>query len=218
MKTLKYLIGAASALMLVSFAVSSASAQVSGSKHDLRPLFDASGVGDEICVFCHTPHSSNADAPLWNRTGATATFTMYDSPTMDNPNSTGPQGVSAGCLSCHDGATALNALKNGTLTETTGALPADGTIGDIILPLVPFTGNGDFGGDLTDDHPISITYAGGAAGDWNSPPTNSIPLYGAGDDQVECGSCHNPHGGVASTPFLRFTNAGSQLCLSCHKK
>lgn len=34
---------------------------------------------------------------------------------------------------------------------------------------------------------------------------------------VECGSCHDPHNYTNPT-FLRISNTGSNLCLSCHKK
>lgn len=44
-------------------------------------------------------------------------------------------------------------------------------------------------------------------------------LDGSNVPNVQCASCHEPHnGGAAGTPFLRFTNAQSQLCLSCHAK
>ena len=53
-----------------------------------------------------------------------------------------------------------------------------------------------------------------------------IRLYGSGSDsRVECASCHDPHGvpsaGVGSTiypTFLRKTNTGSTVCLTCHNK
>ena len=53
-----------------------------------------------------------------------------------------------------------------------------------------------------------------------------IRLYGSGtDSRVECASCHDPHGvpsgGAGSTmfpTFLRKTNAGSVVCLTCHNK
>ena len=49
-----------------------------------------------------------------------------------------------------------------------------------------------------------------------------IPLYTRNDltsDQpfVECASCHDPHNTTNGT-FLRTTNAGSALCLTCHIK
>lgn len=53
-----------------------------------------------------------------------------------------------------------------------------------------------------------------------------IRLYGSGSDsRVECASCHDPHGvpsaGAGSTilpTFLRKTNTGSTVCLTCHTK
>lgn len=53
-----------------------------------------------------------------------------------------------------------------------------------------------------------------------------IRLYGSGtDSRVECASCHDPHGvpsggnGTTFNPtFLRKTNAGSVVCLTCHSK
>ena len=53
-----------------------------------------------------------------------------------------------------------------------------------------------------------------------------LPLYGAFDvgaatavatlsaPTVECGTCHDPHN--SAPMFLRISNAGSRLCLSCH--
>lgn len=53
-----------------------------------------------------------------------------------------------------------------------------------------------------------------------------IRLYGSGiDSRVECASCHDPHGVPSAGPgsvfnptFLRKTNAGSVVCLTCHTK
>ncbi len=42
-----------------------------------------------------------------------------------------------------------------------------------------------------------------------------------GEDQpfVECATCHDPHRGSGTNPtFMRLTNKGSNLCLSCHIK
>ena len=69
---------------------------------------------------------------------------------------------------------------------------------------------------LTGDHPISVTYdptldtAFEAAVDVNAV----LQLYGAGADQVECASCHNPHEATNPT-FLRIT---VDLCTTCHIK
>lgn len=192
----------------VLFTTSTSWAVISGTAHD----FSAKGWGtQEKCIFCHTPHNAKTPqlAPLWNHASTTQTgWTMYDSATLDGPIQSSPQGVSKACLSCHDGSVAVDSYGSRTGVD---ANKIGGVGGDYE------TSTALVGTDLTDDHPISITYAGGAAGDWNSPPNNSLPLYGTGANQVECGSCHNPHDNQY-TKFLRISNTGSALCLSCHVK
>ena len=93
---------------------------VSNSNHNLSRT-DAEGITtvapggtNEVCVFCHTPHFSNADivdAPLWNRMSSGAVYTPYSSSTMDTTPGQ-PTGNSVACLSCHDGTVALDALVN----------------------------------------------------------------------------------------------------------
>jgi predicted CXXCH cytochrome family protein len=43
-------------------------------------------------------------------------------------------------------------------------------------------------------------------------------MYGATNDQVECATCHNPHDQTTFGKFLRFDNAASALCTTCHNK
>ncbi len=99
------------------------------------------------------------------------------------------------------------------------------------------------GTDLRDDHPVGITYptTNGSGTDWNTPAgSKGTSLYfevnGNGymdkdeirtyNGQVECASCHDPHGvpsaGVGSVfkpTFLRVDNAsGSAVCFTCHNK
>ncbi len=55
---------------------------------------------------------------------------------------------------------------------------------------------------------------------------NNVPLAGAPEPFVECGSCHDPH--LETTTFLRIdpldnpagdrSNSGSRVCLACHTK
>jgi predicted CXXCH cytochrome family protein len=89
--------------------------------------------------------------------------------------------------------------------------------------VIPTTSAAYIGNDLTNDHPISITFdAGGAefetavAGMVGSGGADSVPLYGSGLDQVECGSCHNPHDATGVGKFLRFSEAA--VCTLCHIK
>jgi Doubled CXXCH motif (Paired_CXXCH_1) len=102
------------------------------------------------------------------------------------------------------------------------------------------------GTDLRNDHPVGIRYpvVAGAGTDFKDPPRkearlayfdtngnaradpNEIRLYNSGDGyEVECASCHDPHGVPSAGPgspfnptFLRVNNAGSAVCLSCHTK
>lgn len=128
----------------------------------------------------------------------------------------------AECLACHSQTTSI-----------IGAGAADFTQAAI-------------GTDLRNDHPVGITYperTGDGTG-FNTPvrdigkpiffdsnangrmDSKDVRLYvTAGKAQVECASCHDPHGvpssGINSTifpTFLRNTNEGSALCLTCHSK
>ena len=99
------------------------------------------------------------------------------------------------------------------------------------------------GTDLSNDHPIGVTYpvaspdfTAGAVDrggikffDINGngrPDKNEIRFYNSGGGyEVECASCHDPHGVPSAGPgspfnptFLRIANAGSALCLACHIK
>jgi predicted CXXCH cytochrome family protein len=212
MRNIKYLVGAAFALSLL--ATGAARADVQNSAHDL------SGGTEEICVYCHTPHNGDtaSAAPLWNRTITSTTFTMYASPTLNMNIAGDPQASSLACLSCHDGVTGYNSIIRGTAT--------DGTI----MAGLRAIGEGA-SADLSNDHPISITYdisadtAFNAATGLGSPGANvsGLPLYdrtAGSNDQVECGTCHDPHDPTDGTipSFLRSTNVNSALCTTCHIK
>jgi mono/diheme cytochrome c family protein len=102
------------------------------------------------------------------------------------------------------------------------------------------------GTDLRNDHPVGIRYPteAGAGTDFKDPPRkdtrlaffdgngnnradpSDIRMYDTGDGyEVECASCHDPHGVPSAGPgsvfnptFLRVANAGSAVCLTCHTK
>jgi predicted CXXCH cytochrome family protein len=219
MKKLLILIAA----ILLTFSAAYAD-NVSNTDHNLADSANpySTSTTDEICVFCHTPHGGTTDAPLWNRNYTPGSFTMYTSPTMDmNVGVTGPESVSAACLSCHDGTTAFDSLINepgngndaiATWTWAGGNNKMDGTISPVAY----------LGTDLSDDHPISIAYDTTLDPDFNAIVNNyvgSLPLYPGSQsaNQVECGSCHNPHEDILPA-FLRISNAGSAICVSCHQK
>ncbi len=180
----------------------------------------------QICVFCHTPHAANAQpqAPLWNRklegdSGYSATYAMYDSSSMDASKLAGgppaaPSNASKLCLSCHDGVIAIGAVNvsNGVVNPN---LTMNNTAADGTMPAGEGESSGytrDLGTDLTNDHPISITYDStlvAADGELTDPLTSPhvgvrgpgvrplIPLIPDPQDgntpKLECISCHDPH-------------------------
>jgi len=174
------------------------------SDHDLG----GSNTNDDlqVCVYCHTPHSASTAAPLWNRDLPVGAYTMYGSPTLDMTIAASPQGTSLACLSCHDGTIAVDQLLNFPPNMTSNNTQIDAGV--------------NFGTDLSNDHPISVTY------DTTQDPNfiaavagqvGGLQLFGTGADQVECATCHLVHD-PAISPFLRISNTGSGLCLSCHIK
>ncbi len=78
----------------------------------------------EVCVYCHTPHGANSTvaAPLWNRTVTQRNYTLFSSGTAQQ-DITQPGPNSLTCLSCHDGATAIDSVIN-MPTQLAGAFRA----------------------------------------------------------------------------------------------
>jgi len=208
---------------------------VIGSRHDLSTASTS-----QVCEFCHTPHSANTNstipgAPLWNRAETTQTFALYGSPTM-NVAVSQPGGITRLCMSCHDGVSAT-AVVHGNVVNTKHDLVKPPGHPEPDTSSVPncerchtdfYTGKRRtlvLGTDLSNDHPVSMPYPtaaqdpafktpADAARGWGGTSQNDVKLYGG---WVECGSCHNVHN-PDTKPFLRKTNAGSRLCLTCHNK
>lgn len=126
-----------------------------------------------------------------------------------------------GCLACHSAGAGV-----------VGASATDFTVFAI-------------GTDLRNDHPVGVRFPTVGPGvDFNPPNVakvgvaffdkngnqrpdpNEIRLYDSGDGyEVECASCHDPHGVPSAGPgsqfnptFLRVANTGSAVCLTCHAK
>jgi len=101
------------------------------------------------------------------------------------------------------------------------------------------------GTDLTNDHPVGIRFpAAGPGVEFNQPTATgntiaffdsdgnghadpkNVRLYNSSNGyQVECASCHDPHGvpsgakgSLFNPSFLRVSNSGSALCQTCHSK
>ncbi len=219
MRNMKRVLSTASiALLLGSTA---AMAGIAESKHNLSTGNAGADDNGRICVYCHTPHAANTamtGAPLWNKPlPTTAAFAMYGQTIAGTQTADAPSMVSLACLSCHDGSSALNAVINAPGTGAgNGAIGNAGTMSGIAAIGAD---------DLTNDHPISIDYIPGRA---SLVPVDT-PLTGDGwgayttvgqllrNGKVECGSCHDPHEKQHGT-FLRNSNVGSKLCLTCHNK
>lgn len=210
-------------------------ASIVGSRHDL-----STSSTPEVCEFCHTPHGANTNptipgAPLWNRAETTQTFTLYGSPTM-NVAVSQPGGISRLCMSCHDGVNASTVVHSYVvstkhdLVKPPGHPPPDTTSSPSCERCHTDIYSGGrrtlvLGTDLSNDHPISMPYPTAtqdpafktptnASGGWGGNSKNDVMLFGG---WIECGSCHNAHDPTIY-PFLRKSNAGSGLCLTCHNK
>ena len=242
----RILVGAALAVLLsVNSAI--AQSTVAFGPHDLSAgsalRNTDSGIGGQTCVFCHTPHTGSVTVPLWNRGNTLSTYQVYTSSTLDAaaPSSAAIQsGVSGACLSCHDGSIAIDVLTNlagvahvasvaftrqatSKATYTAGGAGTNNTMSG---------GSPFLGTDLRNDHPITIIYETSRAATPSEfvsqtisgtkitvGTTNPLPLYGTttATATVECASCHNPHNNAQGS-FLRRSNNGSAMCLTCHIK
>ncbi|MFC2123343.1 cytochrome c3 family protein [Bacteroidota bacterium] len=161
----------------------------------------------EICIFCHTPHSSKPASPLWNRNDPGLNFTLYNS-TTTNATLGQPDGSSILCLSCHDGTVALGNVLNRATDITFGG-------GITTMPL----GNTNLTTDISDDHPISFTYSSDLAstdGQLKDPSLITHPVS-LESGKLQCVSCHDPHDDTYSH-FLVATTQYSGLCISCHER
>ena len=199
-----------------------------------------------ICVFCHTPHGANQQRAIWNHVvsgnasfnwgGTTQTTTGTPLPTALASFSS----TTLKCLSCHDGSVALGSVTNagggvaGVIalggTHQTGGL-LNGTAG---------ANRVGFGGNLSGNHPVGIPYAGqtGSAitnpvasgyyaptqtgctnsSTWCTTANTNINLIVNGAvRQVDCTSCHDPHG-TTNAYLLVVPTTGSQICLACHNQ
>jgi len=218
-----------------------------GTKHDFTGLNKRAGVVamptvafsdyGTPCVYCHIPpDSENRDSAAqggiegWNRfVPATNSYNLYDSRTLENKVKA-PSPISLLCLSCHDGTMAVDMTvfkPNGWRSSEDAALHLRINGADDLMSCGKCH-NGyrahniaikHIGTDLTNDHPISMNYAGtnDKDPDFRNPDgpygfDNGVKLY---EDKVECASCHNVHN--PDVDLLLRTRA-SRLCETCHIK
>lgn len=201
------------------------SVTVSGNKHNLsaantgvtyRAKDDpANPRGQQICIFCHTPHSANVSgqAPLWNRNFSSEIFQRYTSNTLKIRGIAAaqygagaqPNGSSRLCLSCHDGVSRLGAVYKGSEIEMVNANPfIEG-----LSSFKPSTNKMKSG-----HHPVSFVYLTGfnygsqtgtvltelqATTNYRFMPQSSagrvklIDSTRNGNGWMQCTTCHDPH-------------------------
>lgn len=206
------------------FMVGTASAEITGSAHDLKSELFGTAPSGEICVVCHAPHDNqNASGSLlWNHDASSwaGAFTVYSSGTLDGAAGQ-PGETSTLCLGCHDGTIAVDSYGGAS-----GTLKIDGVggnFGDVVA----------FGQDLGNDHPVGVTYATGTgtlfdseikavteAVNWSDGSTAGTIADILFANKVECASCHDVHNTKSNTAnsLLNVKNDGSALCLTCHSK
>jgi predicted CXXCH cytochrome family protein len=196
--------------MVMTTSVFAQQQSVVGSPHDLSAT---SGPGrvhaldeEQVCIFCHAPHNSTGQSPLWNRFMPPTHYKVYESSTTD-ARIDQPSGPSKMCLSCHDGALALGLLAS---------RPPDDPVIMSTRTMPP--GRSDLTTDLSDDHPISFRYDRALAvrdGQLKNPDvvTKQLPL--GPHSEMQCTTCHDPHNNKLGD-FLREPQLRSTICLSCH--
>lgn len=162
----------------------------------------------EICIFCHTTHSTNPMGPLWNREDPGSNYILYSNSISNTFQSSPgqPDGASLLCLSCHDGTIALgNVISRSSSIDFSGGYTT-------------MTGVNSLTTDLSDDHPVSFIFNAAIAtsdGQLSYPPSHPAKLDNNG--KIQCTSCHDPHNSMNQN-FLLATTQFSELCFSCHDR
>ncbi|MBI2565556.1 MAG: cytochrome c3 family protein [Candidatus Schekmanbacteria bacterium] len=216
---------------LATVSIARAEDDVTSTKHNMRNLssLDATAYGSatdhgEVCVYCHTPHNKNTsvEAPLWNRQVNTSGYTVYSSTTIDMTIDSQPTGVSLACLSCHDGTIGLDVIVNqpgDTYSAPSGTTMRSGNKAGGTPPVGDATFRPMLTQDLSDDHPVSVTYDPAIDVKFNSVASITSAGLRLFSGKVQCATCHNPHeSDTAKKPFLRIANGNSALCKTCHIK
>ncbi|MBI5505234.1 MAG: hypothetical protein HY899_10565 [Deltaproteobacteria bacterium] len=161
----------------------------------------ANATDNDLCVYCHTPHSAKTQRGLWSRALEPVRYKLYESSTTE-ARLQQPNGASRLCLSCHDG------------TMASGSTSRQGQ-----AAIARLTGRSVLGTDLSDDHPISFVYDQSLVARRRDLANPASLIGGARLDssgQVQCTSCHDAHA-ERHPQFLVADPAFSALCLACHR-
>lgn len=202
---------------------------------------------DEVCVFCHTPQlppgleggSGVVMQPAWQPSLKNHDFMMFDDIGRKQFGKMAVGSQSIACLSCHDSNQAFQVT--GGMADHPFGIPYRGFLRrqGRNQPVAEDTSEQKD----KDDGPSRVARFLKFADDFRLPSRGTVenrgvwwvsatgisavrtrsdlPLYARQSEDgetpyVECSSCHDPH--VARPLFLRVSNEGSKLCLTCHDK
>jgi predicted CXXCH cytochrome family protein len=168
-------------------------AGIIGSAHD----FSHGGtLARDLCLPCHTPHITAAEAPL-----------LAPGPAATQPTRSyrvGGGALDAGsivCLSCHDGTVARDVYAGAHAMTW-----SDRSAGDV-RP----------GSARVANHPVGVAYPDGTSGYHSAAAVVSGGRIRLPDGRIQCTTCHDPHNTHRHPGMLVMPNDGSRLCLSCHR-
>jgi len=210
-------------------------AGIEGTKHNLTN-HQETDVGSNICVFCHTPHGKPQSAmiPQWLPSkDKPDSFSTYDSlgrTVLGQGENIGS--VSVACMSCHDGTQAMETSVSSLSFDHPFGVPYRGHINlpqeSEENPIAPYkrakvavlSGFREADQAVIDEVPIWWVDTGADGRQRSDLQLFSRLAADAPDNTsaipyVECASCHDPHN--SNTTFLRISNHGSKLCLTCHE-
>lgn len=185
----------------------------------------------EVCVFCHTPglgtqsaapQTSDQKPAAWQKAVNQAlVFTVYDDLGQLDANALTVGSQSVACLSCHDGQQAQIIVMSHS--DHPFGVPYRGAAGFPFVAGKHLVAEDDFrdlSQGMIDNRPVFWVSRNGMT---RRRTRADLPVYvrqnGASDGSIpyiECSSCHDPHSDKEL--FLRTSNVGSQLCLTCHIK
>ncbi len=220
-------------------------AQARNPAHDMRDaLLRRAGDQTATCVYCHAPQGARAEAaqaPRWQSSEPVA-FSVYGGKAFDAATFEG--GATLLCMSCHD-ATQAPVVGGSPNDHPVGVRYAGVRGPRSPLPDLQLPRSID-AAPLAHDLGVQArprARAGSVAGFrapargvindrtvwWVATSPNSarrtrsdLPLFTneaastaeGSVPTVECATCHDPHNDKPM--FLRVSNDGSRLCLSCH--
>lgn len=163
-----------------------------GSAHD----FSIGGQARDLCLPCHTPHITAAQAPLlMHASPSTQPARAYPSPAG------GLDAASLVCLSCHDGTVARDVYAGAhamNWADLSGRRPSRDQA-------------------RVTNHPVGIRYPDGRSGYHAAATVERDGKIRLPEGRIQCTTCHDPHNRDRHPAMLVTSNDRSRLCLSCHK-